>query len=71
MLASDDTPQLLKGCAQRWIGIKRAYRRDPGQKDPVFFGAPVAVLLAGDHAVDAGLAASKMGNPDRKPEVSK
>ncbi|NMA25362.1 MAG: nitroreductase, partial [Clostridiales bacterium] len=33
---------------------------NPRQKDIVFFGAPVVILLAGDNPIDAGLAASNM-----------
>ena len=60
MLASDDTPRLLKGYARRWLSIAEAYENDPTQKDPLFFGVPAVILIAGDNPIDAGLAASNM-----------
>ena len=59
-LESDDASPLLKNYAQRWISIERAYKTNPAKKDYVFLGAPVVILIAGDHPVDAGLAASNM-----------
>jgi len=60
MLASEDTSPLFKGYAQRWIGMETAYAADPTQKDPVFFGTPVVILIASDNPIDVGLAASNM-----------
>jgi len=60
MLASEKTPRTMRRYAQWWIDAEEAYRENPKQKDIVFFGAPVVILLAGDNPVDAGLAASNM-----------
>lgn len=60
MLASEKTPRTMRRYAQWWIDAAEAYRENPRQKDIVFFGAPVVILLAGDNPIDAGLAASNM-----------
>ena len=60
VLASEKTPALFKEYAQRWLEIETSYRKDPQQKDSLFFDAPVVILIAGDNPIDAGLAASNM-----------
>ena len=60
MLASDETPLRMKGYAQRWIDAEKAFIKDPSLTDMLFFDAPVVILIAGDHPVDTGLAASNM-----------
>jgi len=60
MLASEGTSELLSNYARRWLEIEKVYREDPKQKDALFLGAPLVILVAGDHPVDAGLAASNM-----------
>lgn len=46
--------------AQLWIAFEDSYRKNPNEKDDVFFGAPIVILIAGDNPIDAGLAASNM-----------
>jgi nitroreductase len=60
MLASDKTPQLMQNYTQLWMAVEDAYKNNPDEKDAVFFGAPVVILIAGDNPIDAGLAASNM-----------
>ena len=50
----------IKGYAKRWIGIAERYKNNPDDIDDVFFRAPMAILITGDHNIDAGLAASNM-----------
>ena len=57
--ANNAIPQ-LHIYAKRWIAIAEAYKKNPNEKDSVFFGAPAVILIAGDHPVDAGLAASNI-----------
>ncbi len=47
--------------ADRFNGYLTAYRQDP-QQDRLFFNAPVAVILAADVPLDAGLAAANLEN---------
>ena len=61
ILSSDNETPILKQYAQRWIDADEVYKRNPNEKDIVFLDAPVVFLLAGDHSIDAGLAASNMG----------
>ncbi len=60
LLASNNTPLPLKGYAQRWIAVEDGYKKNPHEKDTIFFGAPIVILVAGDNPIDAGLAASNM-----------
>jgi len=60
MLAAEAVPELMRNYAKRWLAIEKTFNEDPTQKDALFLGAPLVILLAGDHAVDAGLAASNM-----------
>jgi nitroreductase/NAD-dependent dihydropyrimidine dehydrogenase PreA subunit len=60
MLAAESGPRTMRRYAQWWIAAEEAYREDPSQKDTVFFGAPIVILIAGDNTIDAGLAASNM-----------
>jgi nitroreductase/NAD-dependent dihydropyrimidine dehydrogenase PreA subunit len=60
MLAAENTPLPMLNYAQRWIAYEDSYRKNPKEKDAVFFGAPIVVLIAGDNPIDAGLAASNM-----------
>lgn len=59
-LASESTSELMKGYATWWIAIEQDYLRDPSAKDPVFLDAPLAILIAGDNPIDAGLAAANI-----------
>lgn len=60
LLAADNTPLQLLNYAHRWIAFADSYRKNPTEKDAVFFGAPAVILIAGDNPIDAGLAASNM-----------
>jgi nitroreductase/NAD-dependent dihydropyrimidine dehydrogenase PreA subunit len=60
LLAAEDTPLPMQNYARRWIAYAESYRKNPHEKDDVFFGAPVVILVAGDNPIDAGLAASNM-----------
>lgn len=60
LLADAHTAPLLERYAQLWLQIEDAHKKDPNAKDDVFLAAPAVILLAGDHPVDAGLAASNM-----------
>lgn len=60
LLAAENTSPQMERYAQRWITFENSYRQNPNEKDEVFFGAPVVILIAGDNPIDAGLAASNM-----------
>jgi len=59
-LKADDLSPLQKRYALWWMAIERSYKKNPEEKDVLFFNAPVVLLVAGDHQIDAGLAASNM-----------
>jgi len=50
----------MQSYVQRWIALEDACKKSPNEKVPLFFGAPVVILIAGDNPIDAGLAASNM-----------
>jgi len=60
LLAVEGGSELLQGYAKRWLDMEKAYKKDPQAKDTLFLGAPLVILIAGDHQIDAGLAASNM-----------
>ena len=60
ILASDSAISTSRNYAKRWIAAEESYRENPDEKDILFFNAPVVILIAGDHQIDAGLAASNM-----------
>lgn len=60
LIASENTPLPMKSYAQWWIAIEDGYKKNPHEKDAIFFGAPNVILVAGDNPIDAGLAASNM-----------
>lgn len=60
LIAADKTPPQMKYAAGRWLSFVNEHKENPKEKDRFFFGAPVVILIAGDSAFDAGLAASNM-----------
>ena len=46
--------------ANWWLTIGESYEKNPQEKDTVFYEAPLIILIAGNNAIDAGLAASNM-----------
>ncbi len=59
-LANNNIPMSKRGYHQFFIDVERAYIKNPNEKDHIFFGAPVVILITGDSPIDAGLAASNM-----------
>ena len=60
LIAADKTPLQMKYAAGRWLAFVNEYKENPKEKDRFFFGAPIVILIVGDNAFDAGLAASNM-----------
>jgi len=60
LIVSDKTPPQMKYAAGRWLSFVNEHKENPKDNDRFFFGAPVVILIAGDSAFDAGLAASNM-----------
>jgi nitroreductase/NAD-dependent dihydropyrimidine dehydrogenase PreA subunit len=50
----------LHNIAKRAVKIAEGYKRNPNEKDEMFFDAPIAILIAGDNEFDAGLATMNM-----------
>jgi hypothetical protein len=60
MLSAEDISPLMRIVSQRGVNIAAKYKGNPNEKDELFFGAPVAILIAGDNEFDAGLASMNM-----------
>ena len=60
LLAAEDTTQMMRDYAGRWLKMAEQYRQNPAAKDSVFLGAPVVILVMGNGPVDAGMAVSNM-----------
>jgi nitroreductase/Pyruvate/2-oxoacid:ferredoxin oxidoreductase delta subunit len=60
LIAADKTPPQMKYAAGRWLAFVDEYKENIKEKDRFFFGAPCVILITGDNAFDAGLAASNM-----------
>jgi nitroreductase len=60
MLAMENISPFLKIISERAVAITDQYKQSPGEKDEMFFAAPIVILIAGDNEFDAGLAAANM-----------